>query len=103
MDCGDVLNLARQMGYAWDRSEAERFLAYNRDRGRSDGWDFAVRRWEEQRQKRAAAKGRTRPAPKVTDTLADELTEYEALSNRFLSDCEPEKFADLTSFVEIPS
>ena len=45
----DALALAREKGYVWTREEAEQFLAYNRDRGRTDGWDYAAERWEEQR------------------------------------------------------
>lgn len=37
------------LGFSWSMQEAERFLDYNKDRGRKDGWEFAIRKWEEQR------------------------------------------------------
>ena len=44
-----VLTFAGAQGYLWTQEEAKRFIAYNRDRGRRDGWDYAVAQWEKNR------------------------------------------------------
>ena len=45
----DVIELAGRFGFRWDAEEALEFLAYNRERGRTDGWDYAVKQWEKHR------------------------------------------------------
>ena len=45
----DVIELAGHFGFRWDAEEALEFLAYNRERGRTDGWDYAVKQWEKHR------------------------------------------------------
>ena len=44
-----VLRTAREQGYVWTQEEAANFIAYNRDRGRSDGWVYAMAQWEKNR------------------------------------------------------
>ena len=46
---GRIMGIAASMGYSWDADEANRFLEFNRARGRRDGWEFAVQRWEKNR------------------------------------------------------
>ncbi|MBQ8928078.1 MAG: hypothetical protein IJ055_07380 [Oscillospiraceae bacterium] len=48
-DAAAILRIARGLGYTWTEWEALRFLAFNRDKGRTTGWEYAVRRWEENR------------------------------------------------------
>ena len=82
-----VLQIAEQLGYDWTPKEAEEFLAYNHDRGRTDGWDWAIRKWEQNRPKYSAGRSRKRPAK---DTMTPEETaqmnEYLSVMNRFTED-----------------
>lgn len=83
----NVLKLAEQFGYQWSRQEAEDFLAYNLDKGRTDGWSFAVQKWEEHREERRRWKRRKTRAPKtMTQQEIDEMNDYLSVSNRFKED-----------------
>ena len=77
----DVLDKARARGYKWDGSEGERFLQYNRDKGRTQGWDFAMERWEEQRRKRGTSPAASSPPARAVGitTLAD----YDEMFSRY--------------------
>lgn len=74
----DVLELAGKLGYAWDRQEAENFLAYNLDKGRKRGWGFAARKWEENREKRHHG-GEKKPSRREID----EMNDYLSMVNNF--------------------
>jgi hypothetical protein len=77
----EVLVLASQLGYVWDEAEAQEFLAYNIDKGRTGGWGFAVRKWEANR-----TKHQPRNAKKLTAREQDELNDYLSVVNRFQED-----------------
>lgn len=62
-----IIAVAGLLGFNWSRKEAERFLDYNKDRNRTDGWEFAIRKWEEQR-----SRHRNSPA-----SSPDDLSEQE--------------------------
>lgn len=72
----EVIQLARSKGYVWDIGEASAFLAYNLDRGRTDGWEFAVQKWEENR----AAHRKQRKQSPASDPLE---SKYLSLVNSF--------------------
>ena len=72
----EVIQLARSKGYVWDIGEASAFLAYNLDRGRTDGWEFAVQKWEENR----AAHRKQRKQSPASDPLE---SKYLSLVNQF--------------------
>ena len=72
----EVIQLAKSMGYTWDTAEAEAFLAYNLDRGRTDGWEFAVQKWETNR---AAHHKRRKQSPSHDPIKA----QYLSAVNRF--------------------
>lgn len=67
----------------WTPEEAERFIAYNRDRGRNGGWDYAFGRWEQGRIKRAHSSAST---SSVSDEDVAKANKYIALVNRFKED-----------------
>lgn len=75
----DILKIADQLGFAWDEREAQAFLDYNLDIGRKGGWEYAVKKWEENRKKRC----KTGKKPDLTAEEAAEMDEYLALANRF--------------------
>lgn len=82
-----VLAFAGQCGYVWTSGEAKKFIAYNRDRGRSDEWEFAVEHWEQERIRREKSrieKSNKRLPQQEIDTMND----YLSLSNRFKADYE---------------
>lgn len=72
----EVIQIAKSMGYTWDTAEAEAFLAYNLDRGRTDGWEFAVQKWETNR---AAHHKRRKQSPSHDPIRA----QYLSAVNRF--------------------
>jgi hypothetical protein len=83
----NVLKLAEQFGYQWSRQEAADFLAYNLDKGRTDGWSYAVQRWEKNRPKHGPGSSRRKRAE---DTMTPEelaqMNEYLSVVNRFRED-----------------
>lgn len=79
----EAQNLATQLGFVWDEAEAQEFLAYNIDKGRKGGWGFAVRKWEEHRQKRQKLSG---AAASVSASELAEMGEYMSVVNRFKED-----------------
>ncbi len=84
LDLEEICAMAQEMGYAWTRQEAERFLAYNRDRGRSSGWEYAMQRWEEQRRRYGGGKS-SREEEEMTQEEIDQMNDYLSLVNRFRS------------------
>lgn len=75
----EIIELARSQGFAWDRQEASAFLAYNIDKGRTDGWDYAVEKWEAHRPAhRPKGAGTSAPDPLMDD--------YLSLVNRFVKE-----------------
>lgn len=78
-----VLDFAKSRGFMWTPEEAERFIAYNRDRGRHDGWDYAADRWEQGRIKRASSGSRS-AEPSAVDT--SKANKYLQFVNRFKED-----------------
>ena len=78
-----VLDFAKSRGFMWTPEEAERFIAYNRDRGRNGGWDFAFDRWEQGRVKRAQSSASTAA---VSDEDIAKANKYIAFVNRFKED-----------------
>lgn len=87
MDVPEVLRLAESLGFSWTAEDAREFLAYNIDKGRQSGWGFAVRKWEENRTKRA-------PAPPKTPSG---ISKYQTLVNRFLDDFGGQSSPDASS------
>lgn len=95
MNVDDVLALAKSFGYVWTIAEAQDFLAYNIDKGRTDGWDYAVKRWESQRishkRKPSIYNPRKYSAMKerfITEEERKKMADYTSLANRFLEDYE---------------
>ena len=79
----DVLALARQFGFTWTEKEAQDFIAYNIDKGRTTGWGYAVQRWEENRQRlEKQKKDPSAPTPEESG----KMSKYLALVNRFKED-----------------
>lgn len=50
-----VALMAAEIGAVWDADECGRFLAYNIDRGRRNGWEHAVKLWESHRKPKNTA------------------------------------------------
>ena len=75
-DAAQIIELAKSMGYVWDTAEAEAFLAYNLDRGRTEGWEFAVQKWETNR---ASHRTRRKQSPSHDPIRA----QYLSAVNRF--------------------
>ena len=73
LTCGEVIQRAAELGYLWSEEEAERFIAYNRDYGRKDNWDFAIVVWERNRKQRKKT-GHT--IPPSCKTQAQDMLEY---------------------------
>lgn len=46
-----VKDLVKKIGYDWSEQETQRFFNYNLMHGRIEGWEYAARRWEENRKK----------------------------------------------------
>lgn len=86
MTVPEVLALASRFGYHWDEEEARRFLAYNIDKGRNDGWSFAVQCWEAHREERTRRRSRKPSASRLTQREAEEMNEYLSVVNRFKED-----------------
>ena len=85
----NVLKLAEQFGYQWSRQEAEDFLAFNIDKGRTDGWSYAVQRWEKNRPKHGSGTGRGRRKYTKAEMTPEEIAkmnEYLSTANRFRED-----------------
>ena len=78
-----VLRFAREQGYVWTQEEAERFIAYNCDRGRRDGWEYAVTQWEKNRPRMAKHTGKPAAASPEEHGKMDK---YLQLVNRFKED-----------------
>ncbi len=77
----DILALAATFGYVWDEQEAREFLAYNLDKGRTDGWGYAVQRWELHRSSHAGSRRKRQDASAEREQA--EADAYLSLSNRF--------------------
>ena len=78
----EILERTRERGYAWSREEAESFLRFNEERGRTGDWDFAIERWESRRYKNPPApEGQREKRSLGTGMLSD--ADYESLMNRF--------------------
>lgn len=75
----DVLTLAGQLGYSWSRHEAEDFLAYNLDKGRTSGWGYAAKRWEANRRERSKPVG----TPAMSYREQEKMADYLSLVNNF--------------------
>ena len=83
----NVLKLAEQFGYQWSRQEAEDFLAYNLDKGRTDGWSYAMQRWEKNRPKHGSGSSRRKRAEdNMTPEEIAEMNDYLGTVNRFRED-----------------
>ena len=54
MTCHEVMRMVKRLGYDWGSEECKEFLEYNLERGRTNGWEFAARNWEERRKKHSA-------------------------------------------------
>ncbi len=80
----DALALAELLGYHWDQTEAAHFLAYNLGKGRTDGWRYAVQRWEMNRPKYAP--GRTQTEDCMSPEEIAYMNECLSLVNRFRED-----------------
>ena len=83
MDLAGVLALVRNLGYTWTESDAQEFLAYNIDKGRTTNWGYAAQRWEANRPKREQKSGRSGD---VTPEEQEKASKYLALANRFRED-----------------
>lgn len=79
-----VLRFAREQGYVWTQEEAERFIDFNRKRGRSDGWDFAAEQWEKNRPRMSKQRSVSHRA--ATPEQDEQMNEYLSLVNRFKED-----------------
>lgn len=78
----EILERTRERGYAWSREEAESFLRFNEERGRTGDWDFAIERWESRRYKNPPApEGQGEKRSLGSGMLSD--ADYESLMNRF--------------------
>ena len=83
----EIIEIAEQLGYYWSEQEAQAFLDYNLDRGRKNGWEYAVKKWEENRKKRCGKQhGKRRELPEMTPQEIAEMNEYLSLANRFDED-----------------
>lgn len=69
-----IIAVAGILGYNWSGQEAQRFLDYNKTKNRKDNWEYAVRRWEEQRSRHKKS-----PAD-LTDKEREEMEAYLSLS-----------------------
>ncbi len=72
-----VLEIAGSLGYDWDMEEAQYFLAYNLDKGRTKGWGYAVRKWEQNRKRNQSGKKST------PQTGQADMAGYLSMVNRF--------------------
>ena len=83
----EIIEIAEQLGYYWSEQEAQAFLDYNLDRGRKNGWEYAVKKWEENRKNRSSSRhGKRRELPEMTPQEIAEMNEYLSLANRFDED-----------------
>lgn len=80
MDLQGVLDLSKNLGYTWTKQEAIDFLAYNIDKGRTEGWGFAVQRWEANRSRHDQSTGKDKAAAE------EKASKYMCLVNRFKED-----------------
>lgn len=83
----EILDLSKSLGYSWDVQEAQKFLSYNMDKGRTRNWGFAATKWEENRKKREQQrihKGKGKQI--MTEQEIEEMNDYLSLSNRFRED-----------------
>ncbi len=78
-----VLELAASQGFTWTPEEAERFIAFNIDRRRRGGWEYAVGRWE---RGRATHESGNRGASDLSEEDIEKASKYIALVNRFKED-----------------
>lgn len=74
----DVLELVKTLGYLWSEKDAREFLAYNIDKGRTDGWGYAAQRWEANRERKGQRCS--------NDAKTESMNEYLTLVNRFKED-----------------
>lgn len=72
-----IVGTAGLLGYNWTIQEAERFLAYNKDKKRTDGWEFAIRKWEAQRSRHKSG------SDDLTDKEREEMEAYLSLTKRY--------------------
>lgn len=76
----EIIELAGQLGYTWDAAEAQDFLVYNIDKGRTSGWGFAVQKWEEHREER---KARRQKKTAASGKAQEKMQGYLSTVNRF--------------------
>ena len=76
----DAIELSKSLGYAWSDKDAQEFLAYNIDKGRTTGWGYAAQRWEENRARHDKASGKDKAAAE------EKASKYMCLVNRFRED-----------------
>lgn len=76
----DALSLAKSLGYSWTDKDAQEFLAYNIDKGRTTGWGYAAQRWEENRARHDKTSGKSSTASEQA------ASKYMCLVNRFKED-----------------
>lgn len=82
-EISEIIAMAKNLGYQWDCKEAEKFLAYNLDKGRTENWGYALRVWEENRIKRMNSGKRSKYDKPMTEREIEEMNAYLALSNRY--------------------
>lgn len=76
----DALSLANSLGYSWTDKDAQEFLAYNIDKGRTTGWGYAAQRWEANRSRHDQSAGKDKAAAE------EKASKYLCLVNRFKED-----------------
>lgn len=76
----DALSLAKSMGFSWTDKDAQEFLAYNIDKGRTTGWGYAAQRWEANRSRHDQSTGKDKTAAE------EKASKYMCLVNRFKED-----------------
>lgn len=81
-----VLEFSGKCGYSWTSGEAKKFIKYNRDRGRTDDWDYAFERWEKNRPIREKASGKSKSKNKMPQRELENMDDYLSLVNRFKED-----------------
>lgn len=77
-----VLEIVEKLGYSWDEEETQAFLAYNLDKGRTGGWGYAVRKWEQHR-RRDRDRGSQSGKQGMSAQEREKMDGYLSLVNRF--------------------
>lgn len=79
-----VRQMAQRQCLSWDDGECRRFIDYNRDAGRTSGWDYAIKQWERNRPRfeKKSSYG-WKKKKELTQAEIDELNDYLCLSNCF--------------------